>query len=508
MPDLKVTRERLQDATNVIIQYLRDAGYSGSLEDGTGLNDIVVKPNALLRVLMGQMVDRATAYQSLQKAAELRNEIGEAEYDAAVDSILSNWFVTRHGGKPSTGIIRLWFLQPPDFMQFKNGQRMGTIDGVSIVSDSDQVFIPDSFATILNTTENQNEYYVDVAVRTLGNSTIAPNDISGAKIDYVYDDIYYLRATVPGEFLPGTLIESSEDFIRRTGQAITTRELITARAINTVLMENFSDIIRLYVARHGSGEQLRDIVHFEDVSVHVGNKADIYVASRPIRTQIIVQADENGNIDTSQLPASSTTIAYLSARDMEGNSLPLEISCKETHWCSRGYRPVSLRVSTGGAIELDILTDAVVGEVHDFVYSDAQRVACYDPLVKHMFPLLLYPVLQVELVDKKTDSTRAVRDAVLEYIDYAVANNLPWVASELVASVHVRAPNVSKISLPIQCEGRIYDPLSGREHALEIGNAFSINDNYTVPHSKQITGNTVQFYCDKNMVTVISDFNG
>lgn len=508
MPDLKITRERLEDATNVIIQYLRDAGFTGSLEDGTGLNDIVVKPNALLRVLMGQMVDRATAYQSLQKASELRNEIGEEEYAEAVDSILSNWFVTRHGGKPSTGIIRLWFLQPPDFMQFKNGQRMGSIDGVAIVADSDQIFIPDNFATILNTTENQNEYYVDVSVRTQANSTIAPTDTTDFKIDYVYDDIYYLRATVPGEFLPGTLIESSDDFIRRTEQAITTRELITSRAINTVLLENFSDIIRLYVARHGSGEQLRDIVHFEDVSVHVGNKADIYIASRPIHTQIMVHADENGFIDPAQLPASSTIIAYLSARDENGQELQIDISSLETHWCSRGYRPASLRVNATGQILLDILSDTVVSHVHDFVYSDEQRVACYDPLVKHMFPLLLYPVMQVELVDKKIDSTRAIKDAVLEYIDYTVVNGLSWVASELVASVHVRVPNVRKIKLPIQCEGRLYDPLSCRTHAIDVGNAFNINDNYDIPHSKQITGHTVQFYSDKNMISVVSDYTG
>lgn len=506
MPDLKVTRERLEDATNIIIQYLRDAGFTGSLEDGTGLNDIVIKPNALLRVLMGQLVDRATAYQSLQKARELRSEIGEDEYAEAVDAILSNWFVTRHGGKPSTGIIRLWFLQPPDFMQFKNGQRMGTIDGAAIVADSDQVFIPDSFATILNTTENQNEYYVDVAVRTMSNSTIAPTDTGNSKIDYVYDDIYYLRATIPGEFLPGTLVESSDDFIRRTEQAITTRELITSRAINTVLLDNFSDIIRLYVARHGSGEQLRDIVHFEDVSVHVGNKADIYIASRPVRTQIKVQADEDGFIDVAQLPASSTIIAYLSARDADGHELHMEISAIETHWCSHGYRPVSLRVNATGQILLEILSDTVVSHVHEFVYSDRQRVACYDPLVKHMFPLLLYPVVEVELVDKKVDCAKSIKDAVLEYMDYAVANGLSWVASELVASVHVKVPNVGKIKLPLQCEGKIYDPLSCQTHIIDMGNAFNIDNNYDLPHSRQITGNTVQFYSDKNMISVLSDY--
>lgn len=508
MAELKLTRERMQDASNIIIQFLRDAGYEGSLEDGTGLNDIVIKPNSLLRALMAQMVDRACAYQSLQKAYELRNEIGEDEFDAAVDCILSNWFVSRHDGKPSTGLIRLWFLQPPDFMQFRDGEKMGTVDNVPIVADGDQVFTQDSFATILNTTENQNEYYVDVTVRTTSNSTISPSDESDSTVNYTYSDIYYLRATVPGEFSAGTLLESSDDFIRRTEQVITTRELITSRAINTVLLENFSEIISLYVARHGSSEQLRDIVHFEDVDVHVGNKADIYISSAPLRMRMKVFADEDGNIDVGQLPAGTSVIAFIAAYDEEGNLLELDIKCEETHWCSRSYRPEALSVNASGAITLDLLTDTVLGLAHDFVYSAEQRVACYDPLVKHKFPLLLYPVLRVQLEDKKIDSTQAIKAAVIEYVEFTIANNQPWVASELVASVHVRVSNVKKIWLPLECQGYLYDPLTQKTHEIDVGNTFTIDADYSEAHSKQITGNTVQFYTDKNMVTVISDYTG
>lgn len=67
MSDLILSRERFDSAVNTIVQFLRDSGYSGSLEDGTGLHDAVIKPNAVIYGLFAQMVDRASAYQTSRK---------------------------------------------------------------------------------------------------------------------------------------------------------------------------------------------------------------------------------------------------------------------------------------------------------------------------------------------------------------------------------------------------------------------------------------------------------
>lgn len=82
------SKENLDSALNVIVQFLRDSGYEGTLDDGTGISDIVLKPNAMLYALFSQQVEKATAYQSLQKAQELKASIGQDEYDEAVDSII------------------------------------------------------------------------------------------------------------------------------------------------------------------------------------------------------------------------------------------------------------------------------------------------------------------------------------------------------------------------------------------------------------------------------------
>ena len=503
MSTIVISRESVEGAQNAIIQFLRDSGYEGSLEDGTGLHDIVIKPGSLLYGIFANLALKAAAYQSLQRAGELKSVIGDEEYDAAVDCVLSNWFVSRNDGKPSRGTMRIWFLKPMEFLHFKDGERIGLVDTLDVVADGEQVFVEKDFSCIYNTANNTDEYYVDVVVRTAGFSDQAPDETTAPVSAYI-NDIYFLRATVPGAFTPGVLVESSEDFIRRTEKAITTRELITDRAIHTVLRDEFEEIIRLYVARHGSGEQLRDIKTFQNVVVHVGNKADIYIASDLLKQSVEVNLGPNGEVDTQSLPHSVSVVGYVCA-EVDGEQADLAMTCVEETWCSNGMLPSSLRVvqhrGQGRAL-ITLLAATPLREIHEFVYSETQRVACYDPMVKHMFPLLLYPTLNVELHDATIASARDIKRSVCSYVKDIVQSGMPWIASNLVTAVHNEVPNVRKIHLPIPCTGVLYDPLTCEFLEIDVGNKFSVSDHLDAAHSKQITSNTVQFYTDDSMIFV------
>ena len=494
MSDLILSRERFDSAVNTIVQFLRDSGYSGSLEDGTGLHDAVIKPNAVIYGLFAQMVDRASAYQSLQKALELKDTIGQEDYDDAVDGILSNWFVTRNDGKPSYGHVRLWFLQPVDFLQYKDGQPVGTATKpatapvvtaapLSLVADGEQVFTEDSFGCLYNSTDNINEYYIDVAVRSDGNSDLAP-DVTDT-VSATVGDIYFLRASIPSKFVAGVLVESSEDFIRRAEKAITTR--------------------------HGKKEQLRDIVDFQGVRVHVGNKADIWIATGLTRQMYDVAADAEGYISTGQFPG-DVSVAGFSGAYIDGTPTGLEVACEETLFGSGNYLPESIRVSgTSGLakVTLEILTDPVLNRVSDFVRAGGQRVVCYDPLVKHKIPLVLRPVLDVTLVPLQSgyseealaDISTRIRLAATDYVSSLVKTGAPWVASELVAAVHDAVDAVHKIRLPVVCKGSLFDPLSGKVLRFDVPDKFSVAD-ITETHSAQLSDNTVQLYTDEGLVTV------
>lgn len=316
MAEVYVTKEAQQYSENIISQYLRDAGYDGSLEDGTSLYDVVVRPAGLIYTLFRQDIDKAYAYMSLAKANELRSTLSEEDYDAAIDGILSNWFVARNDGQRATGYVRMWFSVPPSFISFTEGQVVGTYGSVTLLarirdiySADAKAFIPDDFKSRMNTSNNQTEYYIDLPV-----IASEPADVSileGAVINVAYTDINFLRGTAAADFTPGTALESSDDFVERTQEAITTRELITRRAFNTVLPDMFPELSKMYVAGCGDYEMIRDFVTFQNVTVHVGNMADIWVASRLVLTseECAVQEDDGGTyIELSNSPASVLSI--------------------------------------------------------------------------------------------------------------------------------------------------------------------------------------------------------
>ena len=137
-----ISTEEVERAISTVIQYLRDAGYDGAMEDGTGLADIVLKPNAILYSLFSQLVEKSEAYLSLSRAQELHasGDITTDEYDAAVDGVLSNWFVSRNQGSETYGTVRYGIHIKADFIAITNGTPVATYNGVTLVADGTQTF--------------------------------------------------------------------------------------------------------------------------------------------------------------------------------------------------------------------------------------------------------------------------------------------------------------------------------------------------------------------------------
>ena len=93
----EIYQEDLIESSNLLVQYLQDAGFEGNLDDGTGLYDLLIKPTALLYALFSNKLNIAKSYFSLAHALRNREELGP-EFDVVIDSILSNWFISRKDG--------------------------------------------------------------------------------------------------------------------------------------------------------------------------------------------------------------------------------------------------------------------------------------------------------------------------------------------------------------------------------------------------------------------------
>ena len=513
MANVYFSQDDLTNATNVIIEYLRDTGYEGSVEAGTGISDTVIKPNALLYALFSQLVDRARAYLSLQQATNMYNaaQLSEDDYNDAVDSILSNWFVTRKDGQPTYGTIRIWVSQPLEFVQFVGGASVGTCGSIPVVANGDQVFVESDFSRIVNATNTYNEYYIDVAVRSAENTDVLIT--AGSEATATLSDIYYLRASVPSTFVPGISRETTTVFIERTRMAITTRELITDRAIDTVLREEFDSILSLYVAGHGDKEQMRDIVTLENgVRVHYGNKADIYIASQLQRMTQEMIVGEDGTLPVAELPANAHIGHILSCYtlgepDEEGIvpqiDVPITgISVEETSWGMSGYKPAVIKVDApaGTTVTLEWLSDPALTSIQEFVYSEDQRVACYDPQTKHKFPVVLNFDITVQLINEDDVSRREVVNAVNEYIIGLASSGDAYRESELISYIHGQVSNVRRVDVPITCTATLFDPASGAYKTAPVTNIFSLAEFGGL--SQQVSENTVQLYTDAALVNV------
>lgn len=450
--NLVFAEDEFTSAVDVIVAFLREAGYDGSIEAGTGIYDAVVKPNALLYSLFYQLVDRTKAYLSLQQATDMHEDgtLSDDDYDAAVDSVLSNWFVTRSEGTATSGKLRLWFSQPIDFLMFSEDDYIGTANSVSLVASSTQVFTEESFSNVVNATTEYNEYYIDVVVESSSNTDIEIE--AGTSCTATVSSIYYLRATIPADFTAGKSIEDSETFIERTKLAITTRELITDAAILTVLREEFPQIDSLYVAGHSDAEQIRDIFECNGALIHYGNKADIWVCTALAResqefTITLTDGVTSTVLSTDEMSDTCHFGHIFSVTDPDGNELPVTIEVSETEWEEPGYKP-TITVDLSSLIESgEIVTYTcalVEGQEPQYgtieFNSDGTYTYTVDSTNEEVLALIEGETLKEALLYTITDSTGNVTTKTLsitingqdDEIAYAQLETLSNVTSAIV----------------------------------------------------------------------------
>ncbi|MCB5270533.1 MAG: hypothetical protein LHW56_01660 [Candidatus Cloacimonetes bacterium] len=520
MANITFSSSDLQEARNFLIQYLRDANYLGSLNEGTAANDILVRGMSLLYQLFKYDVQRASAYLSLARAQELQTELG-TEYDTVVDAILSNWFVTRKQGDKAFGTLRLFFSKPVGFLEINQSQALALIGGEVFYPAADTVLTPASFTSIVNAIEHVTEFYVDILVRAANPSDVEVK--AGAEATSYLTNVFFLRSEVPDNFYVGSTVETSEEFITRTRKVITTREMITDRAINTVLLDAYLGIQNLYIAGYGSTEQMRDVVQFDLIDVHVGNKADIYVKQALEKKEQLLQVVDgkvsylgiSDGIDSTTEPVVTQLagiVSLMTAEDPDAEPDPAFTpqpvaytlsNTSETTWACYGKLPdiTPSGVAEGSFVTLTYLTDSVVDSVHAFVYAEENRVVCYDPVVKTLFPVCLSGTLtlrvSVALGQTLEEIAASARAVVKNHIN-TIPPGSTLILSDLIKEIHQKVPGLLHVVLPATLSYSLFDPLSLTEVT------GSISDKFAIPESlsKQISWNTLQFYTDSDFLTL------
>ena len=526
--DIVVNDAALVKASNFLTQYIRDAGYDVDLEPGTAAYDVLIKPYALLYNLFQQDLVRTKAYLSLDNAVSLKETLG-SEFDTVVDSILSNWFITRKHGNKSVGTIRLITSEIPLMLSLTSDSVVGNINGISVHSIEDHTIVETAYHIQTNLVTHRPEYYVDIKVGTLED---ASNIIK--KGDIVTLELISLKgfkATVLDDFAEGSLKETSEAFIERTAQVINTREMISVRAIVTVLMDKFNDIRNIYIAGHGDFEQLRDIVDFEGISIHVGNKADIYINSILQRKTEVIQLVPDGSggfLPTVSLasiypinilsvrPALNTSFADAYSKDNSYNYTILGVDN-----CTFGspQYPILLNIPDNeiqylapgvinDKVEISYLTNPVVPEVDKYIRGEFQRVTVYNPLVKSKYVVILTFDISIERIH---DSKKMLMGTDNEFINEltnsivdVVNNDVDGVfdTSKVFYVIHKTSTEVVRIRPNISIKYSIFNPDNFQVITGTIPDVFNADTLYSIGVSNQCSENTIQFYTDNELINI------
>jgi hypothetical protein len=291
LPGIQVSADEVLEAELLCRQILQAKFPDMDLRDGTGLQDLVIRPGATLLAI----INKSAQFLFIQNTIAGINDQTPVEI---VDKLLSNWFLTRKIGTQAIINVRLFFAR----------QKEVTITTDTFFSpDNVLKYFPLQTTTISNGNLSfdafENEYYLDMDLIAQSEGT-AYNISSGSLLYFSNFDPFFLHGEINYLRTASTISETNTQFIDRAKTAISTRNLVNNRSIISNLLEKFNLLDGVTPIGFGDAEMLRDQVYAYDpalvpqnVLVHIGGRADIYCRV-PLTTGVVqVPTDNTGKAE-------------------------------------------------------------------------------------------------------------------------------------------------------------------------------------------------------------------
>jgi hypothetical protein len=291
LPGIQVSSDEIMEGELLCRQILQAQFPDMDLREGTGLQDLVIRPGGTLLAIL----NKAAQFLFVQNTLAGANDETPTEM---VDKIMSNWFLTRRVGTQAIINARLYFAR----------QKEVTITSDSYFStDNTLKFFPLETSTVANGSlvfdAANNEFYMDVDLRAEAEGTDY-NISSGSLLYFTNFDPYFLHAEINFLKTASSESETNTEFIDRAETAISTRNLINNRSIISKLLDEFTLLDGVTPIGMGDAEMIRDQVRAYDpaltpsnVLIHVGGKVDVY-SRVPLSTGIVqVPTDATGKAE-------------------------------------------------------------------------------------------------------------------------------------------------------------------------------------------------------------------
>lgn len=303
MNELELTRDDVLQAEVFAQQYLESKFPEVDFRQGTGVRDMVIRPNATLIALVQKAI---TVYFENMSIKDITNDTPEE----TADKIMSNFFINRKAGDNSVIRARLYFTFPgnrPQSLQIPSTAFFST--------DNERKFYPQASMTVdpptgtpvpgvtyLQYDSAEDMWYADVSLV----SETPSEDYSLEEGDLIYFTIfspYFLKGDILYLEKAAVARETNVEMVERAPTAISTRNLINDPSIESRLHDTFDYVRDILVVGHGDKEMYRDQVTINDpeapggtITYKSGGHVDVYCSTPITKTVRQYITDEHGDI--------------------------------------------------------------------------------------------------------------------------------------------------------------------------------------------------------------------
>ena len=492
----------LQEAKKLIIETAQNSENfdNADFRDGTIFTELHIKLAALGYAILEEELDDFEDKMFLKQALE-----NPETFDSAtLDSILSNFRVTRSSGTKAVGILKVKITNLDSFLieedvEFESSLGLVFKTTADTTIETDDIFQQDGDTSAYY-------FFINVTAEEVGANYSVEE---GSTFTTTIYTTVFQEIVAYSDFSLGTNEESNSELLDRVPTSIGATGLFNRQSIETLLRSNFSNLSQITSMGYNDREMQRN-KNF--LGLKVAGPIDIYIKtqSEPSSKILLKTTDVNNQVllsTSTEIPI--LRVKYVSLANNIENSKTTNFTTTVEHSDS-DKTPSHYRFSTQERIRIQCPTTAdytssdiavtveylsTVKDVQDYVDGTDIQFLKGDNLIRSFMPCFITLNISYRTSSSVSQITyeNSIKDALIEYIN-AFSDNIIY-TSQIINILYNN--NITHVQLPLILNGSFYLP-DGSIEEVEDEDKLEIDDDFDLGLSKD----TYRFFISRSDITL------
>lgn len=461
MSELELSADDIQQAETFAQQYLEAKFPTVDFRQGTGVRDLVIRPNAVMVALVKKYIE---IYFESGTLASVTNDTPQE----VVNGILSNFFINRNTGSFATVKARLYFL-------FQNGipSNVSLPTSAFFSTDNTRLFYPSSpiFAQPLKDGDTPISGNVYLSYDSSEELWYFDTDLSSQSSDEEFNDLtegdllyftlfnpYFVKGKILYMSEPAVREETNIEMVDRSYNSISTRNLINDPSITSRITDVYNYVKYMKVVGMGDPDMWRDYVQVEGIfdnpatevadkyRIHVGGSVDIY-ADTAFRTTVvqltmdktgvteltgpifdIYRSDMSGGVDADTIPLDLEAAISYPNTTVYTNHVPL-VPQKDFGLSAKQILRIDFGLEQAEKTASFVVRKFTgLEDIQSFLENQQNRVVCADQLCRAFEPILVNIEAKGYEQTYTADEISKARKAIDDYFNQTPVNGTIYVS--------------------------------------------------------------------------------